>query len=54
MNYTKTQINEGLNGSGQKVWVLYTERTGSKGQTIRRQEVFKIKGEAEAYLKASA
>ena len=54
MVYTKTTINEGINGSGQKVWVLYTERTGSKGQTIRHQEAFKSEGEAKAYLKASA
>lgn len=54
MAYTKAEINEGINGSGQKVWVLYTERTGSKGQTISHLETFKSKGEAKAYLKASA
>lgn len=54
MTYLKATINEGINGSGKKVWVLYTERKGSKGQTIRHQESFASKGEAEAYLKASA
>ena len=49
-----TKLNEGINGSGQKVWILYTERTGSQGQAIRHQETFKSKSEAEMWIKSCA
>ena len=47
----KATLNEGVNGSGKKVWLVSTEREGSKGQTIRHIETFTNKSEAEAWIK---
>ena len=47
----KIQLNEGVNGSGKTVWLVSTERRGSKGQTIRHIETFSNKSEAESWIK---
>ena len=47
----KVKLNEGINGSGKKVWLVSTERAGSKGQTIRHIETFTSKSEAESWIK---
>ncbi len=47
----KATLNEGINGSGKKVWLVSTEREGTKGQVIRHIETFNSKSEAESWIK---
>lgn len=47
----KVELKQGLNGSGKTVWLVQTERKGSKGQTIRHIETFTSKSEAESWIK---
>ena len=47
----KVQLNEGVNGSGNVIWLVSTQRTGSKGQVIRHIETFSSKSEAESWIK---
>lgn len=47
---TKT-IETGINGRGDTVWIVVTERTGEAGRIVRHAETFDTKAEAEAWVR---
>jgi len=49
--YDKVELFNGIDGSGKGIFIIFSERTGSKGQKIRGREEFKTRKEADTWAR---
>lgn len=48
--YKLIELRQGINGSGNTIFILFTKRITKNGKTINRMEYFKSKAEAENWI----